>query len=159
MIMSSLRIRAVALGLAALIGGAVAAPAVAATNVVIEVQIQARIFRKDPDTKGLNHVHPRTRRQVKALIPRYRRLEKRFRTAATAVSRARATTSSQRLGRRQWVRGARTFANGLHELDAGLMHILHHKPSQANRTISAADRRLQNGDKLIAAGNHTLGLR
>jgi hypothetical protein len=126
---------------------------------VTEVQIQARIFRKDPDAKALKDVHPKTHREVRALIPRYRRLEARFRTAATAVSRATTSTPTQRLGRRQWVRGARTFANGLLRLDAGLGQILHHKRQQARRTILSADRALQNGDHQIAAANQALGLR
>jgi hypothetical protein len=158
--MPSVRTRIAALGLAAVVVLATSAvPAAAATNVVTEVQVQARIFRNDPDTKGLNHVHPRTRRQVMVLIPRYRRLEKRFRSAATAVSHATAVTAGQRTGRGQWVRGARTFANGLHRLDAGLEQLLHRQPTRARRTIGAADRTLRNGDKLIAAGKHTLGLK
>jgi hypothetical protein len=139
--------------------GVIAAPAVAATNVVNEVQIQAQIFRKDPDAKALKDVHPKTHRQVKALIPRYRRLETRFRTAATAVSHSTTRTPAQRLAKHQWVVGARTFANGLHQLDAGLGQILHHKRQQARRTILSADRALQHGDRQIAAANQALGLR
>ena len=156
--MPSLRTQALALGVAAATFGAIASTASASTNVIVEVQIQARIFKKDPAIKGLNHVNPKTKAQVEALIPRYRHLEKRFRTAANAVAGSSANTASQRLGRTQWSAGARTFANGLNEFDAGLEQLLHGKQSQAKQTIIAANKKLQAADKLIAKGDHTLGL-
>jgi hypothetical protein len=160
--MPSLRTRALSLGVAAAAFGAfgvIASTASASTNVIVEVQIQARIFKKDPAIKDLSHVNPKTKAQVEALIPRYRHLEKRFRTAANAIAGSSANTAGQRLGRTEWVTGARTFANGLNEFDAGLEQLLHGKPSQAKTTISNGDKKLQAGDKLIAKGNHTLGLR
>jgi hypothetical protein len=156
--MPSLRTQALSLGVAAATFGAIASTASASNNVIVEVQIQARIFKKDPAIKGLNHIDPKTKAQVEALIPRYRHLEKRFRTAATAVAGSSANTASQKLGRTQWATGARTFANGLNEFDAGLEQLLHGKQSQAKMTIVAANKKLHAGDKLIAKGDHTLGL-
>ena len=157
--MSSLRTRALAMGVAAVMCGVIAGPAAASTNVVIEVQTQARIFRHDPTVKGLDHVHLKTRKQVAALIPKYRKLERRFRSAAKAIAGSKANTAAQRLGKKQWVTGARTFANGLHQFDVGLTQLLNRHSTKARHTIGAADRKLQHGNKLIAAGNHTLGLR
>jgi hypothetical protein len=156
--MPSFRTRALALGVAAATFGVVAGPAAASNNVIVEVQIQARIFKNDPAIKGLAHVNPTSKAQIKALIPKYEHLEKRFRTAATAVAGSSTNTASQKLGQTQWVTGARTFANGLHQFDAGLEQLLHGQTSQAKQTIAGGDKKLMAGDKLIAKGNHTLGL-
>jgi hypothetical protein len=156
--MPSLRTQALSLGVAAVTFGAIAGTASASTNVILEVQIQARIFKKDPAIKGLDHVKLKNKAQVEALIPRYRHLEKRFRAAATAVAGSSVNTASQKLGRTQWVTGARMFANGVHEFDAGLEQLIHGKRTQAKHTIVAANKKLQAGDRLIAKGDHTLGL-
>jgi hypothetical protein len=152
---STLRTKALSLGVAAVAFGATAGPA-AASNVVIEVQIQAKIFQKDKALKGLEHVHPRTKAEVRKLIPKYHHLERRFRTAATAVAHSTANNAAQRTGRTQWVSGARTFADGVHEFDNGLTALLKNKPARAKRLIAAADRRLTQGDKELAKANRTL---
>lgn len=156
--MSTLRTRALSLGVAAAAFGGLAGSARAA-NVIVEVQIQAKIFQKDPALKGLNHVDPKTKAQVKALIPRYAHLSKRFNDAADAVAGSTANTASQKLGKKQWVTGARTFADGLDEFDAGLKLLLHGRSTQAKKDINAGDKKLVAGDKLLAKANVTLGLK
>ena len=160
--MTSLRTRAtLTAGVAAAALGAAALPATASAsnNVINEVQIQARIFEKNPAVKALHNFHPRTRAQLKAAIPKYRTLEKVFRTAATAVSHSSAANPTQKKGRTQWVTGTREFATGLHQFDHSLQLLFKGQNSSATRQLTAADKKLKGGTKLIATANHTLGLR
>lgn len=157
--MTSIRTRAaLAAGVAAAALGAATVPASAASNVIIEVQIQAHIFQKDPAVKALNHFHPSNKAQLKAAIPKYRKLETRFRAAATAVAHSSVANPTQRKGRTRWVTGAREFAAGLHQFDHSLQLLFKGKDSSAHAQLSAADKKLTGATKLIAKADHTLGL-
>jgi hypothetical protein len=155
--MPSIRTRAVSLLVGAAAFGAVAVPASASTNVVIQVQILAKKFSKDKDVKAVQTTRPKSIAQLKALLPKYEHVEKEFRAAATTVSKSSANTANQRKGRTQWVTGARTFANGLHQFDTSVEALLHGDKT-AEKQVIAADKTLAKGDKLLAAANKTLGL-
>ena len=138
---------------------AVAVPAQAAgLGVKAAVVKQDRVARHSAALKQLGHTTLGSFSNPRKVIPEYRALARVLDRAATAVSRSTATTPSQRLGRRDWVMGARLEARAVNQLVVAFGDIEHGNRTAAAREARTAETGFKRGGAHGVKADRLLGL-
>ena len=138
---------------------AVAAPAQAAgLDVKAAIVKQDRVARHSAALKRLDHTTLGSLSNPRKVIPEYRALARVLDRSATAVSRSTASTATERLGRRDWVMGARLEARAINQIVVGLGDSEHGNKAAAKRAAKKAVTGFKRGTLLAAKADRLLGL-
>ncbi len=127
-------------------------------SVAAAIKAQDKAIKRSPAYQQLRHFDAKTPAQAKALISKFAALETTVKHAATAVSGASATTSTQKQAQSEWVKGAREEATGIGQLETGVKDLVAGKNSTAKTEVAKAVKTIKAGDVLGAEADKLLGL-
>jgi hypothetical protein len=134
--MPSLRRRVLVASAAVLAAAAVAAPAQAhAENVLDAISSQSKIILNSQAEKTAHHLKSGTLAQERKAIPVYESLAREFDHAASVAAAATASTARQRTGQREWVSGMHDFATAYRNLALAFGDLSRHDSAGAEAIL------------------------
>src|SRR5579871_332324 len=146
-------------GLVCAVGVGVPMQAQASSKGLVQaIKAQDRVVANSPAYRQLQHFDANTPAQAKALIPKFAALESKIRHAASAVSAASTTTSTQQRAQSDWVTGARQEATGIGEFETGFKDLIAGRKATAKAEVTKGAENIKAGDVLSAKADKLLGL-
>ena len=138
--------------------GVPTAASAARVSVTSAIHAQDKAVKNSPAFKKLEHTTVNTPAQAKKVIPELTAAAKKLDQAATAVSKATATTTKQRAGQKDWVTGVRDLSHGFSQLVTALKDVEHGNQAAGKKEALAAQRSLNKGNTVGSKGDRLLGL-
>jgi hypothetical protein len=127
-------------------------------SVTAAIKAQDRAVKHSTALKKLSRLNASTPAQAKKVIPDLQALEKKLDQAATAVSKATASTPRQKAGQKDWVGGVRGLAHGFAQLVIALKDVEHGNKTAARAEAVTAQKTLDKANSLGEKGDRLLGL-
>ena len=146
------------IALGAGLAGPVSAQA-SATNVRTAVQRQTREVTNSPAARRLRAATASNASQARKLVGPLEAYERRLHRAATDVSHASTSSSTQRTARTDWVSGIRDDARAFGQLATAFRDLERGDKTGARREVANAKRTALAADKLVLRADSKLKLR
>ena len=141
--MTSIRHRALAAGLGLLAAAAVAAPAEArAENVLDAISSQSKAILNSRAEQTAHSLKTGTLAQQRKAVPVYRALAKEFDHASSVAAAATASTAKQRTGQHEWVTGMHDFAIAYRNLAKAFQDLSVHNSTAAETILGRTHARI-----------------